>query len=241
MSTSSAYKFTKIDIVNHSVKVEKSELLRFFYPDFKVVENNQMIITGPVIYKGKVDYLNRIKDFGFPVISVTTLGEFDLSSNRTLVDLTFSKWEQEPPKRLVKYIDTLDYEELLQAVKIHWLTGKWTIKKYSKNGSFIKLAEAFGEGSTQVLDTYMNLLDNKTTSGAYIEKSLFSFLEKIAAEDKSGSYWYTKIMRRYSRGKRYLLVQAVDKYLRVNINNKDLKVFNLLQDLCVKDKTWTSE
>lgn len=120
----SAYTFTKIDLVNHSVKYANSELLRFFYPNFKVIENNQTIITGPVIYKGKVDYLNRIKEFGFPVISITALGEFDLSSNRTLVNLTFSKWEQEPPKRLVKYIDTIDYEELLQAVKIHWITRK---------------------------------------------------------------------------------------------------------------------
>ena len=89
----SAYTFTKIDLVNHSVKYANSELLRFFYPNFKVIENNQTIITGPVIYKGKVDYLNRIKEFGFPVISITALGEFDLSSNRTLVNLTFSKWE----------------------------------------------------------------------------------------------------------------------------------------------------
>ena len=38
-----------------------------------------------------------------------------------------------------------------------------------------------------------------------------------------------------------MLEQAVDKYIRVNIWNKDLKVFNLLQDLNRIDKNWLSE
>lgn len=93
-----------------------------------------------------------------------------------------------------------------------------------------------------MLKTYMQLLEkDKYCSGAYIEKSLFSFIEKIAMQDKSGSSWYTRIMNRYSRGKMYLLTQAIDKYLETNISNKDLKVFNLLQDLNRKDSAWTSE
>ena len=90
--SNSSYEFTNVDIINHSIKPHNAELLSFFYPDFKVINDNVMLIDGPVIYKGKTDYLNRVKSFGYPVISVTTLGEFDLSDNRTLVNMTFTKW-----------------------------------------------------------------------------------------------------------------------------------------------------
>ena len=143
MSKSLAYEPRKIDIINHSVKPNNVELLSFFYPDFKTISDNVMIVDGPVIYTGDTAYLNRIKNFGHSVISVTSLGEFDLSDNRTLVDMTFSKWSQEVPARLVKFIDDLDYDELLNAVKIHWVTGKWTIRKYSKKRSFYNISRKF--------------------------------------------------------------------------------------------------
>lgn len=90
--SNSVYEYTRIDIINHSIKPHNAELLSFFYPDFKVVNDNVMLIDGPTIYKGKTEHLNRIKSFGHPVISVTTLGEFDLSDNRTLVNMSFTKW-----------------------------------------------------------------------------------------------------------------------------------------------------
>lgn len=237
----SAYEPRKIDIVNHSVKPEGSDLLQFFYPNYKIVKDNIMIIDGPVIYTGLTDYLNRVKEFGYPVISVTTLGEFNLTDNRTLVDMTFSKWKQEVPERLKKYIDDIDYDELLQAVKIHWVTGKWTIRKYNKSGAFLKIAESFTTDTHTILTTYMKLLENKYNTGAYMEKSMLSFLDKIASGSTDNTYWYNKILRQYKRGKKHLLKQAIDKYLRVNIWNKDLKVFNLLQDLNRPDKKWSSE
>ena len=233
-----AYKHREIDIVNHSIKPNNVELLQFFYPDFKLVRDNVMIVDGPVIYTGKTDYLNRIKEFGYPVISVTTLGEFDLSSNRTLVDMTFTKWGQEVPDRLAKYIDEIDFNELLQAVKIHWITGKWTIRKYNKSGAFLQLAESFITDTRNILATYLKLLESKYNTGAYMEKSILSFLEKIASGATGNTYWYNKILRQYKRGKKHLLNQAIDKYIKVNIWNKDLKVYNLLQDLNRPDKTW---
>lgn len=241
MGTNTAYEPRKIDIINHSIKPHNVELLSFFYPDFKTITDNVMIVDGPVIYKGKTDYLNRIKEFGYPVISVTTLGEFDLASNRTLVDMTFSKWNQEVPERLIKYIDDLEYEEVLQAVKIHWVTGKWTIKKYSKNGAFLQIAESFNTDTHNILATYLKLLENKHNTGAYMEKSVLSFLEKIASGTGGNTYWYNRILRQYKKGKKHLLRQAVDKYIRVNIWNKELKTFNLLQDLNRPDKSWLSE
>lgn len=232
------YEFKKVDLVGHSVKFPNSELLTFFYPQFKTINDNVMIVDGPVIFKGKTEYLNRIRDFGYPVISVTSLGEYDLSDNRTLVNMTFTKWGKEPSARLCKYIDTIDYNELLEYVKIHWVTGRWTMKKYSKSGAFVRIAEAFITDTPTVLSTYINLLDDKYNSGAYMEKSVFSFLEKVASQTKGNSAWYNKILRQYSKNKRHLLKQGIDKYIRVNIWNKDLKVFNLLQDLNRLDKKW---
>lgn len=241
MAKSTAYTPRKINIENHSIKPYRVELLQFFYPDFKFINDNVMILNGPVIYTGPTEYLNRIKSFGYPVISVTTLGEFDLSSNRTLVDMTFSKWNQEVPERLIKYIDDIDYEELLNAVKIHWVTGKWTIRKYNKSGAFLSLVESFTTDTPTIFSTYFHLLESKHNTGAYMEKSILSFLEKIASGSTNNTYWYNKILKQYSKGKKHLLRQAIDKYIKVNIWNKDLKVFNLLKDLNIIDKNWTSD
>lgn len=138
----------------------------------------------------------------------------------------------------MKYVDVLDYNELLNAIKIHWVSGKWTIKKYSKNGAFMKIAESFITDTPTILATYVDLIEHNN-SGAYMEKSIFSFLEKIASGVKGNTMWYNKILRQYKRNKQHLLKQAIDKYIRVNIWNKDLKVFNLLQDLNRLDKNWT--
>ena len=239
--SNSAYEFTKVDLINHSIKPANLDLLSFFYPDFKIIEDNPMIINTPVIYKGSPEYLIRVKEFGYPVISVTTLGEFDLSSNRTLVNMTFTKWNKIPSARLCKYVDNIDYDELLHYVKIHWVTGRWTMKKYNKNGPFMKIAEAFNEDTPSLLTTYIDLLNNNITTGAYMESSLLSFVDKIASGAKVNTFWYTKILRQYRRGKKQLLKQGIEKYIRSNIWNKDLKVFNLLQDLNRIDKTWTPD
>ena len=92
-----------------------------------------------------------------------------------------------------------------------------------------------------ILATYIKLLESKYNTGAYMEKSILSFLEKIAAGSSVNTYWYKKILKQYSRAKKHLLKQAIDKYIRVNIWNKDLKVYNLLQDLNRVDQQWTSE
>ena len=241
MSKLESYEQKEINIVNHSIKPGNLELLQFFYPNYKVIDNNVMIVDGPVIYTGPTEYLNRIKDFGYPVISITTLGEFDLNDPRVLVNMTFTKWNQKVSDRLAKYVDKLDYNELLQAVKIHWVTGKWTIRKYNKSGAFLILAESFTTDTHTVLETYLKLLDNKYNTGAYMEKSILSFLEKIASGSKDNTPWYNKILKHYKKGKRRMLEQAIDKYIRVNIWNKDLKVFNLVQDLNRIDKNWLSD
>lgn len=241
MSKIESFEQTDIDLVNHSIKLENSDLIHFFYPEYKVVTGDVMIINGPVIYTGPPEYLNKIKEFGYPVISITTLGEYSLADSRVLVNMTYTKWGQKVPDRLAKYVDKLEYSEILEAVKIHWLTGRWTIRKYNKSGAFLTLAESFTTDTHNVLATYFKLLESKYNTGAYMEKSLLSFLEKIASGSTDNSLWYNKILKHYKKGKRRMLEQAVDKYIRVNIWNKDLKVFNLLQDLNRIDKNWLSE
>lgn len=233
--------FVQKDIVipGHSIKREHSELLSFFFPNYKIVTNNRLIIDGPIIYSGPTEYLARLKSFGYPVISITTLGEFDLSSNRTLVNMTFTKWKQKIPKNLINYIDKLDYDKVLIAVKIHWITGKWTIKKYNDSGDFNKLAESFIIDTPTILNTYLTLLKSKYATGAYFEKAIMSFLVKVSTNTKVNSPWYSKILRQYQNGKKYLLHQAMEKYIDTNIWNKDLKIYNLLQDLNRTDKIYT--
>lgn len=102
----------------------------------------------------------------------------------------------------------------------------------------MKIAESFITDTPTILSTYVDLIEHNN-SGAYMEKSIFSFLEKIASGVKGNTMWYNKILRQYKRNKQHLLKQAIDKYIRVNIWNKDLKVFNLLLDLNRLDKNWT--
>ena len=164
MSTSNKFEQIKIDLVNHSVKLNGAELLPFFFPNFKVITGNCLSLDGPIIYTGPVKYLNRLKSFEQPIISVTTLGEFDLTDAKTLVNMTYTKWDQKVPDRLAKYVDKLDYNEILEAVKIHWVTGKWPIKKYNKSGAFVHLLEAFSVDTYTALTTYLQLLESKYTA-----------------------------------------------------------------------------
>lgn len=53
--------------------------------------------------------------------------------------------------------------------------------------------------------------------------------------------WYNKILKKCRNDKSKLLKQAVRKYIRNNIDNKELKIYNLIQDLSRIDKNWISD
>ena len=59
MSKIESFEQTDVDLVNHSIKLENSDLIHFFYPEYKVVTGDVMIVNGPVIYTGPPEYLNK--------------------------------------------------------------------------------------------------------------------------------------------------------------------------------------
>lgn len=218
-----------IDIVNHSVKVSSVERLQFFYPDFVVLKYPVAFIDKPIIFVGETKYLNKIKSLGVDWIFVSALAEYDLTKRDVLLDMVFSKYKRKVPKYIQEIQDDFDDTLFNNLIDYYWLTGKWLLKDIESSGLFLKFLQSFRTDTTTIAKTYLELLDH--ASAEYIETSLLTFLYKVQHPSSKLSRWYKQVIDEYSISKKVQIPDAIVKYLNSPIDNRELKVYNLILDL----------
>ena len=148
----------KVSLIGHSVKSEDMGLIQYFYPEFKVMNQPSLFINSPVIWTGDAKYLNTLKESKIPVISVTNLAEYSLSDKDTLIQLTFTKWNKPVPKYLYSIKDLLDYDTVLDNVKLHWIDGKWRLKEFKDLKYFLEFITNLRDSESMVMKRYFNLV-----------------------------------------------------------------------------------
>lgn len=221
-------------IINHSVQTRNIGLLQFMYPDFQIIDKPIMITTRPIIFIGETKYINQVKNLGVPYIIVTTLGEYNLDDRKTLLQVAFSKYNRNVPKYLLEYYDKLDDFEFMELFEYFWITGKWPLKEYDGIGKFVELLRSFKTDSYTITKTYFKLLDE--CSAEYLETCLFTFLIKVLKlktnkVKRESSKWYALMLTEYSKLKKNYIKPAMDKYINSNIDNPELKIYNLIINL----------
>lgn len=216
-------------IVNHSVKVKDLGLIQFMYPDYVILDKPILFIDRPIIFTGPTRYINSIKELGVNYIIVSELSDFDLTKREVLLDIVFAHHNKNVPKYLLEFYEDLDEDLFMELVKSYWITGKWNLKEYDTMGIFLKLLQSFKTDTYQISKTYLQLLDDVGVD--YIESALFTFLNRVVNPSGRLSNWYKKVIDDYSRSKYTSIKPAVDNFINSNIDNQELKVFNLILDL----------
>ena len=224
------YANTNVSLIGHSVSTESLGLIQFFYPNFKVMDKPSLFINSPVIWTGDAKYLNFLKSSGISVISVTKLSEYNLLDKDTLLHLTFSKWGKPVPKYVYNMKDILEYDMVLDYVKYHWVSGKWILKEYNSIALFLNFINNLSFNNRNAIADYFNLVDK--TGIDFLDKSMFSFIARVVGVSTSDSVWYKQAAKIFNtRDKRHNIKIAIDNYLNSSIDNKELKLMNLVQDL----------
>ena len=218
-----------IDIVNHSVKIRDIGLLQFMYPDFIILDKPVLFIDKPFIFIGETKYLNRMKELGVNYIIVTELAEYDLTDRRTLLEVTFGKYNKEIPKYVLSFYEDLDDNTFRELFEYHWITGKWLLKEYNNVGVFLEFLMSFKTDTYTIGKTYLQLLDK--VGAEYIEMSLLTFLNRVVSPSGKLSKWYQQTIDNYKLSKYSLIKPAIENYMESPVYNTDLRMFNLIMDL----------
>lgn len=218
-----------INIVNHSVICNDLNLLQFFYPNFIIVSEPILFSDKPIIYTGDTKYFNQIKSLGVDYISVTTLGEYDLTKREILLDMIFSKYNRPIPKYLQAFYKDLDDNTFIDLCKQMWISGKWNLKEYDNTGVFLEFLKSFKTDTYNITKTYLQLLDK--VGAEYIEMSLLTFLNRVVDNSVQVSKWYKKVIDDYKNSKYDLIKPAIYNYCESSIYRTNLRLLNLILDL----------
>lgn len=151
----------------------------------------------------------------------------------TLLTVAFNRHNKPVPKYLLAYYDQLDEYEFMDLFQYYWITGKWPLKEYDNIGKFVELLKSFKTDTYNITKTYFNLLNECTSE--YLETCTFTFLNKVMKlkgnKVKRESKWYALMLLDYAQFKKPYIKPAIDNYLRSEIENPDLKIYNLIINL----------
>lgn len=220
-------------LINKRIAVSDVNLLRFMFPKYKLVsdEDYDSEFNCPIIYKGDYSLVDKIVEKCIEnhvdFIIVGNFSEINLEDRRILANVIFEKWRNGVlPKYLDNIIDDIDYDDFLEAAKIKWVSGKWTIHSISDENTFLQLVEDLNKSMYTFIKTYFNVIEeNKPYK---LESSMLTFLQRAKTKSYTGtSFMYRKKLNIYTGQKLDNTLNALNKSLDYNIDNPELRLLNL--------------
>lgn len=220
---------------NVSIRARSVEIIEFLYPDYQLVHQYSPLIEGGVIYDGDAKYLQMFRDNNIPYIYVKGTPEYDLTVPERFLEFVYMKWDKQPPKYMVEYLDTLDYkkrpEEVELILKQIWITGKSSITESEKVGGFY---EALAKKSPiDIMSMYLEMSDKVNNRRLFYQ--IQSFLKATTNPEGVSKTWLRRYVDVFNHGQRNkLLEHALFEYLYTNAENEELKMIKLLIALSEK-------
>ena len=220
-------------LVNKRITLSDVNLLRFMFPKYKLVSDKDYSedLNYPIIYKGDYSLVDKIVERcienHMDYIIVGNFSEINLEDRRILANVIFEKWRNGVlPKYLDAIIDNIDYDDFLEAAKIKWVSGKWTITKVNDENTFLQLVEDLNKSMYTFIKTYFNVLEeNKPYK---LESSMLTFLQRAKTKSYTGtSFMYRKKLNLYTGKKLENTLNAINESLEYNIDNPELRLLNL--------------
>lgn len=220
-----------IDLMNKVVRTPSSQLLSFYYPHLYVTD--QFLPINNVLYTGLAQNIIQYRKSGYKYIATNGFPEYDLTDRKKHLEFIYSKWNRQPPKYLLEICNLYDEDIFIRYCKEYWLTHVWPEKLDEDYLTVFNLYQDFNRGTAQLNNTFFELL--KTKHPGYIEASLLTFLGRIVSrEDQAVGDGYRRIIERFRDNSQKNIKPAVTRFVKSNIENRELKLYFLCQDLIAK-------
>lgn len=224
-------------LVNRRCTAGNINLLRFMFPNYDLINETNIPEKPirPAIYSGDVSmidtFVNRYKENNLDYIVVMFSSNIDLRDRRVLANIVFEKWRNGTlPKYLNEFIDIIPQDQFMEAIKIKWVSGKWTILKIDDENTFLNLIEALNKSKVEFIRAYFNCLENNKPY--VLESSVLTFLTRAKNKSYRGnSFQYRKKLDMYKGTKLDNTLSAINEALDYNIDNPELRLLNLLMNI----------
>lgn len=219
-------------IISKRMVSGRLDLLRYMFPNYKVINEPEVSPNAPCIYIGDVSRVDEIKhiyesnklDY---IVYTSGISDINLNDRITLANIVFEKYKRLVPKYLMNIIEELDEDTFIKCIKIYWVSGKWLVKVVDKENTFLDFIETVNKSSMEMYKSYFNVV--KTISPYKLESSIFTFLLRAKNESFSKiSFSYKNKLKLFTGRKLELTLVGIDKSLDYNIDNYELKVLNMI-------------
>lgn len=219
-------------IISKRMVSGRLDLLRYMFPNYKVINEPEVSPNAPCIYIGDISRIDEIKhiyesnklDY---IVYTSGLSDINLNDRITLANIVFEKYKRLVPKYLMNIIEELDEDTFIKCIKIYWVSGKWLVKVVDKENTFLDFIETVNKSSMEMYKSYFNVV--KTISPYKLESSIFTFLLRAKNENFSKiSFSYKNKLKLFTGRKLELTLIGIDKSLDYNIDNYELKVLNMI-------------
>lgn len=219
-------------IISKRMVSGRLDLLRYMFPNYKVIDEPEVSPNAPCIYTGDISRIDEIKhiyesnklDY---IVYTSGLSDINLNDRITLANIVFEKHKRLVPKYLMNIIEELDEDTFIKCIKIYWVSGKWLVKVVDKENTFLDFIETVNKSSMEMYKSYFNVV--KTISPYKLESSIFTFLLRAKNENFSKiSFSYKNKLKLFTGRKLELTLIGIDKSLDYNIDNYELKVLNMI-------------
>lgn len=219
-------------IISKRMVSGRLDLLRYMFPNYKVINEPEVSPNVPCIYIGDISRIDEIKhiyesnklDY---IVYTSGLSDINLNDRITLANIVFEKYKRLVPKYLMNIIEELDEDTFIKCIKIYWVSGKWLVKVVDKENTFLDFIETVNKSSMEMYKSYFNVV--RTISPYKLESSIFTFLLRAKNENFSKiSFSYKNKLKLFTGRKLELTLIGIDKSLDYNIDNYELKVLNMI-------------
>lgn len=219
-------------IISKRMVSGRLDLLRYMFPNYKVIDEPEVSPNAPCIYVGDISRIDEIKhiyesnklDY---IVYTSGLSDINLNDRITLANIVFEKYKRLVPKYLMNIIEELDEDTFIKCIKIYWVSGKWLVKVVDKENTFLDFIETVNKSSMEMYKSYFNVV--RTISPYKLESSIFTFLLRAKNENFSKiSFSYKNKLKLFTGRKLELTLIGIDKSLDYNIDNYELKVLNMI-------------
>lgn len=217
-------------ILNKRMVSGDLDMLRFLFPNYKIVDEVEENPIEPCIFTGKlvdIDKLKEIYDSKKLDYIVFTRGQSDINlrDRFTLANVVFEKHRRLVPKYLSDILDELDEEVFIKNIKTYWITGKWQDRKVDNEDTFLSFVDTVNKSSMEMYRTYFKVVQN--IKPYKLESSFMTFLNR--AKDGNNldiNYRYRNKLKLFEDDKLLKSIEGLENSLDYNIDNIELRLLN---------------
>lgn len=189
------------------VNIEKPELLQFFYPDYKILDEvNMMNKRDKVIYTGRMrGNLDKfLKGRTKSYISTKGKMDYDFTKKINLAEFVYDYKGKRLTKKVKQTIEMMEWDEFINSIKLFWITGKWPYYLSDEDLSMFDLFKHSVGSTRKLIKTYFELLNKYPFY--VVESSFMTFLMRtVAVEEQTVSNYYKRLLTQFddkNKGKR---------------------------------------